>query len=356
MSCRAAILVSLAGLLVACEKESPSADAAKHVDAGASKASAIDPDLAQAMAAASTRAPAAGPNTAQGGPPPNGIFGPGGADRELPRGAPPKVTLGSDGADPRITLVPVQPKAGSKQSGTIQIVQQSEGGGLPVEFAVTFEAQKSKADAAGGATGVGLPVPVVVKVTGAHVAVAGAPKDLEAAVAKLKGSKVEYEIAADGAGTGYRFEVPKSAGPELADIVRALSDTLAVVTLPYPDKPVGVGAYWMATYRDGVLGLDLVTYRLIKVEKVEGQKVTLNVNTKRYSASPSFDLPGLGPNAPHSLAEFQSISEGSVEVIAGKGFPTGGTQNAALGAQLQDPQNPRARGMLEIRTHAELKF
>ncbi|MGC4094285.1 MAG: hypothetical protein QM756_41530 [Polyangiaceae bacterium] len=338
-------------VLLACEKESQNSDAPKPAQSSAEKSVALDPDLAQAMAAASAAAPTSGA-AGQGGPPPNGIFGPGAADRELAKGQPPKLTLGSDGADPRITLVPAQPKVGSKQSGSIQVVQQqADGGGLPVEFALTFEAQKPKGEASATA-----PVPVLVKVTGARISMTGAPKELEAQVAKVKGSKVEYEIAADGAASNFRFEVPKGSPPEFSDLVRSLSDVLALVTIPVPDKPVGVGGYWMATSREGVLGLDLVTYRLIKVEKIEGQKVTLNVNTKRYAASPSFELPGLSANAPRALAEFQAIAEGTVEVVAGKGFPVGGTQNSVLGAQLQDAQNPRARGMFEIRTRSELKF
>lgn len=345
------VLVGLPILLLSCEKESPRSDTPKPAESSAEKSVALDPDLAQAMAAASAAAPKPGA-AVPGGPPPNGIFPPGGADHEIKQGDAPKLTLGSDGQEPRITLTPAQPKAGSKQSGSIQLVQQqADGSGIPVEFAVTFEASKPKADAAANA-----PVPASLKVTGARVAVSGAPKDVEAQIAKLKGSKIDYEIAADGAGGNYRFEVPKGAPAELSDLVRSLSDLVAVVTLPFPDKPLGAGAYWMATSREGVLGLDLVTYRLIKVERIDGQKVTLNVNTKRYSASSNFDLPGLQPGAPHSLAEFQALAEGTVEYVAGKGFPVGGTQTSGLGAQLQDPANPRARGMLEIRTRGELKF
>ncbi|HET9934814.1 MAG TPA: hypothetical protein VFQ35_29115 [Polyangiaceae bacterium] len=346
------VLLGLPFLLLSCEKESPRSDAPKAAASSGEKATALDPDLAQAMAAASAAAPAQPGTAAAGGPPATGIFAPGAADREVKKGDPPKLTLGNEGKEPRITLTPVQPKPGSKQSGIISVVQQqADGSGIPIEFAVTFEAQKPKADAAPTA-----PVPVTVKVTGAKIAVAGAPKDLEATVAKLKGSKIDYEVAADGAGSNYRFELSKAAPADLGDTIRSLSDVIAVVTVPFPDKPVGAEGFWMATSREGVLGLDLVTYRLIKVERIDGQKVTLNVNTKRYSATPNFDLPGLQPGAPHSLAEFQALAQGTVELVAGKGFPVGGNQNSSLRAQLQDPANPRARGMLQIDTQAELKF
>lgn len=349
MQWRVPILLGLTLSVLGCAKENPPpSESAASPDAGAPRKEALDPDLAQAVAAASAMRPG-GRAAQEGGPPPNGIFAPGAADKEIARGQAPKLTLGSDGAEPRLNLFPAQPKPGSKNSGTIQVVQQSQGAGLPVEFAVTFEAQKPKAE---GATAVS----VQVRVTGARVAVAGAPKEVETQVGKLRGAKVEYEVSPDGAGQNYRYEVPKAASGELGDIVRALTDVLAVVTLPYPDKPVGVGAFWMATSRDGAMGLDLVTYRMVKVEKIEGNKVTLNVNTKRYSTSPRFDLPGLPPEAPRNLAEFQALAEGTLQIEVGKGFPIGGTQNSALGATLHDPNNPAARGTLEVRTHAELKL
>jgi hypothetical protein len=347
---RVPILFGLTFFVFGCQKENPPpSESAASSDAGAPRKEALDPDLAQAVAAASALRPGGRPAAVEGGPPPNGIFAPGAADKEIAHGQAPKLTLGSDGAEPRVALFPAQPKPGSKQSGTIQVVQQAQGAGLPVEFSVTFEAQKPKAE---GATA----VPVTVRVTGARVAVSGAPKEVESQVGKLRGTKIEYEISPDGAGTNYRYDLAKGASPELGEVVRALTDTLAVVTLPYPEKPVGVGAFWMATSRDGTMGLDLVTYRMIKVEHIEGKTVSLNVNTKRYSAGPSFDLPGLPPDAPRNLAEFQSLAEGSLQIEAGKGFPVGGTQNSAFGAQLQSPTNPAQRGMLEVRTRAELKL
>jgi hypothetical protein len=348
MTVRVPMLLALTLIVFGCEKqEASSSDTPKHTDAGTPKGEVLDPSLAQAMAAASS-APAQANAQVEGGPPPNGVFAPGAADKEVAAGQPPKVTLGSQGSEPRIDFASIQPKPGTKQSGTIQVMQQSQGSGLPLEFALSIEVQKPKTD--------GAPVPVVARVTGVKLSLAGAPKELEAQVAKLKGARVDYEVLPDGAGTGFKLDVPKGAPAELADMVRSLSDTLAASTVPFPRKPIGVGGFWMATSRDGVLGLDLVTYRMIKVEKVTGNKVSLSVNTKRYSASSTFDLAGLPPDAPRSLAEFRSATEGNLEVEVGKPFPVGGTQTGALMASLQNATNPAARGTLEVRTRAELHF
>ncbi len=356
----AGMLLCFALAVAGCEKQS-STEAGPRPEASVDRVKALDPDLAQAVAQASARPPSAGGQA--DGPPQNGVFAPNVADRELALGQPPKITLGGEGTEPRASLALPPLKAGLKQAGTIQVTQQSDGGGLPVEFAVSIEVQKLKAAAAEDAAALAAaapnapaPMPVLVRVTGAKLSVAGAPKELEASVAKLKGAKIEYELWPNGAGSGYRYELPKGADPELADVVRALSDVIAVATLPRPDKPLGVGGFWMATSRDGALGLDLLTYRLVKVVKIDGSKVSLSVNTKRYSASPRFDLPGLPPGAPRTLAEFQALAEGTLEVDSTKPFADGGSQNSVMAATLQDPGNPQARGTLEVRTRAELKL
>jgi hypothetical protein len=273
------------------------------------------------------------------------------AEREAPKNGTPKVTLGSDGAEPRVTLSPAQPKPGTKTSGTIQVEVQSDPrqGGLPLAFGVTLEAQKPKdAKAEPG------PVTVVARVTSANIAIAGAPAELVRNIAKLRGAKIEYQVLPDGGGSGFRFEVPKGAEGGLDDSIRALSDTLAVITLPYPDKPVGAGAYWMATSRDGIFGLDLVSYRLVKVESVEPGRVVLSVNTKRYSASPTLDLIGLPPEAPRDLLEFQALAEGKLELVPGAGFPASGQQTSMLAASLGKGTQPA--GTLQLRTTAKIEL
>jgi len=153
----------------------------------------------------------------------------------------------------------------------------------------------------------------------------------------MKGAKIEYLVGPDGAGTGYRYDVPGGAS-ELVDYLRVLSDTLALVTLPVPKVPLGAGGFFMATTREGVYGLDLVTYRMVKVEKVEGQTVTLSVNTKRYASSKRFDFTGLPPDLPREMIEFDAASDGRLELEVGVPFPTGGEIGSMFAAKLPAPE------------------
>ena len=344
------LLVLLA--LLGCEKNEPKPEATKKdADAG-TKVEAIDPNLAEAVAAASATPAGRGgaPAQVEGGPPPDGVFAPGAADKELARGALPKITLGNEGSDPKQKLGPS--KTAGKLSGTIQIALQSDPrqGAIPVLLSVTLEPKKAEP---GKDKDAPVSQGVSVRINSAKIDAPNVPKDVDDQLSKLKGGKVEYSILPSGAGAGFRFDVPKGAPEEFKDVVRSLSDALALLTIPYPDKPLGAGGVFMVTSREDFLGLDLVTYRMIKVKEVTPTGVTLDVNTKRYAASRSFDFPGLPPGVDKNLAEFQASSEGTVQYPTGALLPTQGQVSSVLAAQL-GATDPKQRAMLQFQTRAQL--
>lgn len=343
-------------LALACNKSEPKEESKRsESEAPPSKVEALDPNLAEAVAAASVNAPGRGAPPAgqvEGGPPPDGVFAPGAADKEMVRGAQPKITLGSEGSEPRVQLG--VGKAPAKLAGTIQLALQSDPrqGAIPVLLTLSIEPKKVEA-AAEGDKAARAPLPVVIKVTGAKIDAPQVPKDLDDQIAKLKGSRVEYSILPGGAGAGFRFDAPKGAPQDFRDMVRSLSDVVSLLTIPYPDKPLGAGAYFMVTSRDDFLGLDLVTYRLIKVKQVTPEGATLEVGTKRYAASRSFDFPGLPPEIDKTLAEFQANSEGTVELPLGAVLPTKGQVSSVLAAQLGG-QDSKQRAVLQFQSRAQL--
>ncbi len=346
------LFIALAAL--GCQKTEPKEETKRpDADAG-TKVEAIDPDLAQAVAQASVGVPSRGaaPAQVEGGPPPDGVFAPGGADKELARGAMPKITLGSEGSAPKAQLGPGKNPA--KLSGTIQIALQSDPrqGAIPVLLTLSFEPKKLEAPAEGDKAAA-VSQPVLVKVTAAKIDAPQVPKEVDEQVAKLKGSKLEYSILPGGAGAGFRFDVPKGVPPDFRDMIRSLSDAISLLTIPFPDKPLGAGGYFMVTSRDDFLGLDLVSYRLIKVKQVTPEGATLDVSTKRYAATRSFDFPGLPPEIEKNLAEFQATSEGTVELPSGALLPTKGQVSSVFAAQL-GAQDSKQRAMLQFQTRTQL--
>jgi hypothetical protein len=334
-------LLTLSG----CQKDEPKPEATRKEAEAPSKVEAIDPNLAEAVAAASA-APMKGavPGQAQGGPPPDGVFPPGAADKEAPKGAAPKITLGGEGSEPRVQLGPTKP---TKLAGTIQVALQSDPrqGAIPVLLSLSVEPKKAEGkDVPAGAQ------LVTVRVTGAKVDAPGVPKEMDEQFGKIKGSKVEYALSLNGTPGPFKVQSTKGA-PE--EFVRALSDALALLTVPYPDKPLGAGGFFMVTSRDELMGMDLVTYRMVKVKEVTPEGVTLDINTKRYSASRTLELPGMPPEMDKNLFQFDAMSEGTVRLPVGGVLPTQGEISSMLGAQFAAP-DPKRRPALQFQSRAQL--
>jgi len=348
-------------LLSACEEKKTSETTALADDGGAANTAAVDPSLAQAFAAASARPGTATTPQQKGGPPENGVFAPGQADRELAPNAPPKVAVGEAGTDPKIDLSKMVPAPGWKRSGSVQLVIQSDPrqGALPVDFNVTLEVQKPKAPVEGGpaAQPVAAGTQIVARITGARVgARGGAGGDLDQALKKLAGSRIEYRALPSGGGADYRYELAKGADAGLGDLMRSLSEILATVSVPFPSQPIGAGGMFMATTRDSARGVDLVSYRLVKVERVSDSGIGVALNTKRYATGTRFDMPGLQGAENMPLDEFKSVADGSLFFEQGVPVPVSGEITLGLQALLVPPGQPTQRASVQAQTHATINF
>jgi hypothetical protein len=217
---------------------------------------------------------------------------------------------------------------------------------------LALEAAKASAPADAGSAAADR-VTVTAKVLGAKLGVTGAPRELEGRFDALKGTRITDDVAPDGSGSNFRTEAPAAAS-EVRDHLRVLVDALALVTLPRPSEPLGVGAIWMATSREAVFGMDLVTYRLVKVEEISADSVTLSVGTKRYATSNRFDMDGLRPDDPHELLEFQSKGDGRLTFATGSPFPHSGELQSLLAAALGE--GGQQKGVLQVQSRVGVDF
>lgn len=115
-------------------------------------------------------------------------------------------------------------------------------------------------------------------------------------------------------------------------VLRAVSEALEASTLGYPSEPVGAGGFWLITTRGTVSGTEVISYQLVKLTAVNGNELTLSVNTKRYATSTKLDLPGVPPGA--ELDQFQSTSDATLTAQKGSPFATSGTSKQTFLAAL----------------------
>jgi hypothetical protein len=321
--------------LGACKDEPPPA-AEKPAEVPAEKKPAVDPKIANAVAAAEASARSeSNPGSSQAAPPANGILGADAAARELAAGAPAQIVVGGEGSTPRVRLGAERMAPGPGPAGKLSVSYRSGGSVMPT---IEFDLKPKVALAAAGAQAATQPasVPSAPAASEGNLilsfALAGArpaenqpgrlPDNARAEIAKLNGSSIELVTQPNGALVEQRQKLSGN-NPDLEPIVTGSSEALASLVLPYPDVPVGVGAFWMIKSRETLNGTPVIAYRMVKLTELspaatQATLAKLSVNTRRYLIEPSLPLQGLPP---HQVRRFESEGEATLSIKPGSPFP-----------------------------------
>lgn len=353
--------VATALLLVAACDGTPKPTAAGTEDAGVTPTKTgplLDGELGAAVAAveaeASPGASAQAGDAAAEGPPAGGIFPAGQADKLLAAGKRPKLELMSDGAEPRFALTPSASAKGAQHVVVTVAMRQGPQHALPtISFALSVEPAKEKQAKAQEAG----PVRLVATVKSAKpeeqpgLAV---PKELAGAIEKMKGSWVSLAIGSDGGVTELTHALAKGVDPQLEILLGGLVDSLSSFVAPVPDKPVGVGAYWMVTDRVAPSGLDVVRYRVLRVLRVDQAGAQLSLETRKYAADVRFGLPVAGPDAKLEMDQFDAQGKGAITVASSSWLPHDAELSERMGVKLKPMPGDSRQMMLQIETSARL--
>ncbi|MFT3764895.1 MAG: hypothetical protein QM820_05165 [Minicystis sp.] len=321
-------LLLVLGLTAGCseDKKVSAAPADSAATDPARKQAALGGKLAAAVKAAeSAQAPAA---KSADGPPDKGIFAPGAADKILGLGATPKVEMLGEGADPKVQLA-YAPSDG-EQKTTVSVAFRQQGRGLPVEYGVTFKIDKPKGDKAKDEKKGDAPAAYRVVATINSVSLPPqVPKEVTDQLGKIKGSEIRYQLSPQGTMSDVAFTLAKGADGGLEQFLRQIVEGIGVVLPPLPAKPVGAGAYWMITDRPVGGLVDVVRYRVFRVEKVEKDRATLSIDIRQYAAKGEIDA---GEGQKLGLEQFESQGKGKSEWTAQGLLPVRGEAQVRLGA------------------------
>jgi hypothetical protein len=140
----------------------------------------------------------------------------------------------------------------------------------------------------------------------------GADKD----IASLDGTQIRVQLTTDGRESDVQTRSAKASKAELDTLAEAAAEAVVLATVPVPDKPVGVGAQWIAETRMPLLGLDAVAYRAYRVKSIDGDRLHLSVDVKGYAASREVQLAGVPKGA--TLQVFDTQCQGEMELVRGE--------------------------------------
>jgi len=364
--------VLLAGL-VGCD-EGPKVKAEDLPDAGKNQA-VMDKNIQDAVQSAAVMPSAAA--TADTGPPASGVFAPGDADKAHMPGAPASVEVIAAGSAPLQNLTPTAGLAKPKRFMLSIARTTMPGGPRPVvDYVIEAKlagqqgegkdakAAKKPAEAAPSATASAAaappaPIPAkrplvftVVKATPAQQQPGALPEGFTKLLKSVEGSQILATLTPNGAILGEQARVSKDMNPGLQEFVEVLTEVLGLFMSPMPAEPVGVGGYWIAADRAKSAGINVMRYRVTKVEQMKGDEVAFSLDLRQYAVSqdehPSMVKAGaiiVGMNA-----------RGKATFVRKRGelLPITGELKAPMVVQLANPQQPQAAQPIQYETTVRL--
>ncbi len=353
--CASVIALALVVSTVGCEDEkkpaAPVADAGTDGSAGP----VVGGKLGEALAAAAQAPPVtdAGAKDRGAGPPESGIFEPAAADAAHAPTAPPKIEIFGDGGEPKVPLSYAFSAGDERKTTLLLQVRASQQGLAPLIVELAFKAEKpkdekNKTDKASEAVAAPSGQPVVVKLASVRAIRGDVPKELE----NLKDSVIRYRLGPSGIASDLAIQYPKDATPGIELVMGSLVDAVLAATVPLPEKPVGVGAYWMVTDRARSSGVDVVRYRVAKVEKLDGKRATLSLEVRQYAANTTLGLPGLPKDMPVSLERYEAQGKGEIEVGGSRFMPERGQIGIGMQSILNAP-GQKAGQQLVVQTETK---
>lgn len=304
---------AIVGLVAGCD-DAPKPTGAKPA-ASAEKESAVDAKVAKAAAAVAAGSAKA---ASTAGPPETGVFPPGAADAAVPKTGAVKIEMGSDGAEPRVTLKPSA--AAWKGSATVGVsIRLGQRNAMPAaDLVLSLSTEKAKDAKDAKDDKAAAPVALLAEVKKSplsQVQLGTVPAEVGKEIGKIKGSTMSFGVGETGTAISPTNKLAKDATPDLGRILDGGSDAVFFASVPPPPKPVGVGGFWIAGSRQMISGADVVSYRLFKVKAIDGDKVTLTLEAHQYLANPNVTLPG-APREP--VSQFESTAQGELVVKLGE--------------------------------------
>ncbi len=283
-SLRILCAVILGSVALCCSKESSTTEATQQPEAANSTKK--QDKLAQALASAiePSKAGKVPSNTSDSAPPADGVLEPSKADAIAPAHSAPKVSLGSPGTEPRLKLAH-RPFAAPVRSQLQIAVDVGNGQGLPpVDF-------KLEIRPAGGVAADTQIQNVTVRVLSADISVPNVPEEFKAQLRQLKGSKFSLKIAGSGGGFDCTQDASSNKNEGLGQLLEMVGQGILDAAVAMPNEGVGNGAYWMATSRQRMFGMDWITYDMVKVVELTTTDAKLEISTRRYAVGRELAAP-----------------------------------------------------------------
>lgn len=279
------------------------------------------------------------------GPPATGVFAAGEADKAHAKDAPATIEVIDKGGEPRVAL---RPPIALTDSQTVRLLigLRMSGGVLPnVVYTLKLSSPKKDGDEEDAAATEARPL--VATIADAELAAeqpGQIPEPLKKVIKEVKGSRIETTVLPSGALSRSKIEYGEDLKEQgVKAFVDSIGDVLGFFFSPYPEEPIGKGGYWISHDRLSIQSLDLVRYRVTKVEELKGDEVLLSVQLRHYLAGG--DISALvGKEQPGLVAgAFESAGQAQLARKTGALVPATGEMRTPFTIVITMESNPQAQ-------------
>jgi hypothetical protein len=151
---------------------------------------------------------------------------------------------------------------------------------------------------------------------------------------------MRIRILPDGRTGDFQAQLAKAAHSDLERLATNAAEALVLATVPFPSRPVGSGALWIAETRMLLAGLDVIAYRAYRIKDIDGDRVHVSLDIKAYAADKEAQLQGVPKGA--TLEQFEAQAGGELELVRGESLARKSDVQERIIMLFQGPGAPQA--------------
>ncbi len=138
-------------------------------------------------------------------------------------------------------------------------------------------------------------------------------------VVGMKGTGV---LTSRGFTKSSEIELPADAAPQLTAAIGSMKESLAKISSPVPEEPIGVGGKWSVTQTVTANGLTLEQTTIHTLKAINGNSFDLGVELTQSAEAQEVKAPGLPPGSKMMLSSLDSTGTGKMLLTTNQMFPS----------------------------------
>jgi hypothetical protein len=166
---------------------------------------------------------------------------------------------------------------------------------------------------------------------------------MKSAMESIKGSSGTATVSSRGLDKGSQFKMDPNADPQANQAMEQMKDTLANISIPFPEEPIGPGAKWEAQRKVKSQGMMIDQTTAYELVSLEGERATLKNTITEHAANQKIENPTM-PGIKVDLTKLDGTGKADLVLDLTRVLPSSGNIDSQtdmimgmnLGPQKQD--------------------